>query len=535
MRDAAFVLSPLDTAIIAASLLFVVLVGLWAARGQSETARGYFLASDRLPWWIIGSAFVSTSVSSEQIVGTIGAAYQHGMAIANWEWWCLPTYTLLLLLFIPVYLKNRIATVPEFLSKRFGPLCGDIYSWVMLAAYVVVFQVPVLYGSSLVLSKLTGWSFFTVLWGTVALVGLYTIKGGLSSVMWTDAVQCVMLLGGGIVLYFVAIAKIPGGWGAMAAANPERFHLYRPPDDPMAPFLGLICGSLGVFLFYQATNQVMIQRVLAARSTWDGLMGIVFAGFINLFRPLVTCFLGFIVYFWVYHLHRAAPLENPDTAFPFALTEFASGYGLRGIILAGFLAAVMSTVSALANSTATIFALDIYKRVINRNAADRQIVRVGQGVSLLALVIAALLCPWVADFGGIFKYFQTGVTMLATPFISVFLLGMLWKRANFPGALFGLIGGLVIQCAVAFGAPMLGFKLHWLYSAFIAQVIIMAGVVAVSLATAPPDEERVAQFVWSPALLTSANVDLARPWYQSIRLWFGLYAVIWIGLYWRFW
>src|SRR6185436_12138703 len=246
MKDSAFVLSPLDTVIIAASLLIVVLVGIWASKGQSETARGYFLASERLPWWVIGSAFVSTSVSSEQIVGTVGAAYEHGMAIANWEWWCLPTYTLLLLLFIPVYLKNRIATVPEFLSKRFGPLCGDIYSWVMLAAYVLVFQVPVLYGSTLVFSKLTGWSFFAVLWGTVALVGLYSIKGGLASVMWTDAVQCVMLLGGGIILYFVAIANIPGGWAAMAAANPERFHLYRPPDDPMAPFLGLITGSLGV-------------------------------------------------------------------------------------------------------------------------------------------------------------------------------------------------------------------------------------------------------------------------------------------------
>jgi SSS family solute:Na+ symporter len=279
----------------------------------------------------------------------------------------------------------------------------------------------------------------------------------------------------------------------------------------------------------------MIQRVLAARSTWDGMMGIVFAGFINLFRPLVTCFLGFIVYFWINHLHRASPLENPDTTFPFALTEFASGYGLRGIILAGFLAAVMSTVSALANSTATIFALDIYKRVIRKDAADRQTVRVGQSASLLALAIAALLCPAVEEMGGIFRYFQTGVTMLATPFISVFLLGILWKRANFPGAVFGLIGGLVIQCAVALGAPMAGIKLHWLYTAFIAQIIIMAGVVAVSLATAPPDEERVALFVWKPSLLASGNVDAARPWYQGIRFWFGLYAVIWIGLYWRFW
>ena len=228
MSATSFVLSRLDVGIIAASLVLVVVVGLWAARGQGKTARGYFLASERLPWWIIGSAFVSTSVSSEQIVGTVGAAYQHGMAIANWEWWSLPPYTLLLVFFIPVYLQNRIATLPEYLSKRFGPLCGDIYSWVMLVAYTLVFLVPVLYGSTLVLSKLTGWSFPIVLWGTVAVVGLYTVKGGLASVMWTDAVQCVMLLGGGITLYFVALGRIPGGWDAMVLANPRALSSLSP-------------------------------------------------------------------------------------------------------------------------------------------------------------------------------------------------------------------------------------------------------------------------------------------------------------------
>jgi SSS family solute:Na+ symporter len=535
MSETSFVLSPLDVSIIVASLVFVVIVGLWASRGQSKTARGYFLASERLPWWIIGSAFVSTSVSSEQIVGTVGAAYRHGMAIVNWEWWTLPTYSLLLVFFIPVYLQNRVATLPEYLTRRYGPLCADIYSWVMLAAYTLVFMVPVLYGSTLVLSRLTGWSFSAVLWSTVALVGLYTVKGGLASVMWTDAVQCVMLLGGGITLYFTALARIPGGWTAMVAANPERFHLYHPPDDPIAPFPALICGTLGVFLFYQASNQVMIQRVLAARSTWDGLMGIIFAGFINLFRPFVTCFLGFIVYYWVHTLRQAEPLENPDTTFPFALQEFASGNGLRGVILAGFIAAVMSAVSALANSTATIFALDIYKRMIRKGADDREVVRMGRIASIFALTMAALLCPAVAHLGGIFTYFQTGVTWLATPFISVFLLGILWKRANYPGALFGIVGGLLIQLSVALGAPLLGYHLHWLYTAFIAQVIIMCGVVAVSMATAPPAHEQTGSFVWRPALIGSHSLEIARPWYQSVGLWFGLYAAIWFFLYWRFW
>ena len=204
------------------------MVGLWAARNQEKSARGYFLASGRLPWWIIGAAFVSTSVSSEQIVGTVGATYKYGMGIANWEWWLVPTYGLMVLVFIPIWLRNRITTVPEFLARRFGPLCADIYSWVMLVAYVFVFLVPVLYSGSLALTQLTGWNFYAVLWGMVVLVALYTTKGGLSSVMWTDALQCLMLVGGGVVLFFVALGKVPGGWAAMEAAKPDRFHLYRP-------------------------------------------------------------------------------------------------------------------------------------------------------------------------------------------------------------------------------------------------------------------------------------------------------------------
>ncbi len=528
----------LDMAIVIGSVALVVLVGLWASRRQEQSAKGYFLASGRMPWWIIGSAFVSTSVSSEQIVGTVGAAYAHGMGIANWELWSLPVYLPLIVFFIPVYLKNRVSTVPDFLARRYGPLCADIYSWVMLFAYVFIFLVPVLYGGSLAMAHLTGIGFYTVLWATVVLVGVYTVKGGLASVMWTDAAQCVMLLGGGLLLFFIALAKVPGGWGAMMAANPERFHLYYPPGDGNAPFLGLLAGTVGVFLFYQATNQVMIQRVLGARSTWDGIMGIIFAGFINLLRPLVTCFLGFIVYHWIHQMHEAPPLAHKDLAFPFALRTFAPQWGLRGIILAGFLAAVMSTVSALANSTATIFALDVYKKVINRTADDRRVVAVGRAASLTALIVAGLTAPAIERVGGIFEYFQTGVTFLAVPFVSVILIGILWKRANYAGGLFGTAGGVMIAGLAMTVHVMLkqqGHGIHWLYAAFFAQVIIMAGIVFVSLITPPADPVQVTPFIWRPALLAEYDTAGARPWYQSLKLWLVIYAALWIWFYWHFW
>jgi solute:Na+ symporter, SSS family len=531
-----FELSTIDVLIIVGSVLIVVCVGLLATRRQDKTARGFFLASGKLRWWIIGAAFVSTSVSSEQIVGTVGAAYKNGMGIANWEWWALPCYTVLIVFFIPIYLRNRIATVPELLNRRFGPLCGDIYSWTMLFAYVFIFMVPILYGGSLAFSELTRWNFYYVLWATIFLIALYTVKGGLISVMYTDAVQCVMLLGGGLLLYFLALNRIPGGWHAMELATPERFHLYHPPADKVAPFLGLVAGTLGLFIFYQATNQVMIQRVLAARSRWDGTMGIIFAGFINLFRPMVTCFLGLIVYHYMHVMKLAEPLSDKDLdkTFPFALKTFAGTWGLKGIILAGFLAAVMSATSALANSTATIFSLDIYKR-LKKDATDKQMVWMGRMASFIALALAGLLAPTVNRFGGIFLYFQQGVTYISTPIISVILLGILWKRANYASAIFGMIGGIIIQVLVVALNYRFDWQLHWLYLAFFAEVLIMIGMVIVALNTAPPDESQWRPFWWRPSMVTESRDEVVRPWYQRSVFWLSIYAVIWFYLYWRFW
>jgi SSS family solute:Na+ symporter len=385
------------------------------------------------------------------------------------------------------------------------------------------------------LTELTGWNFLAVLWGMVLLIALYTTKGGLSSVIWTDALQCLMLVGGGVVLFFLALGKVPGGWAAMEAANPDRFHLYHAPADPTAPFLGIVLATFGVFIFYSAGNQVMAQRILAARSTWDGLMGVLWAGVINLLRPLVTCFLGLIVFHWTNVMHAAPPLENQDQAFPFALKYLAPDWGLRGVILAGFLAAVMSATSALANSTATIFSLDVYRRMFHPNATDARLVRMGRIASPAALVLAALIAPSVAHLGGVFRYFQNGVTYLATPFISVMLLGLLWKRTNYPGALFGLIGGSAITLAIALGAPAFGITLHWLYLAAIAQVITMTGIVVVSLLTPAPAESLWRPFHWTPAVLRQYDDGVHRPWYQSVLLWWAVYFVVWVYLYWRFW
>ena len=531
-----FHLTPTDVTIVVVATLAVVLIGLLAARKVERTTQGYFLASGNMSWWLIGAGFVSTSVSSEQIVGTIGATYQGGLAIANWEWWCLPTYLLLMIFFIPMYLRNKIMTVPELLNRRFGPACGVIYSAVILFGYTFVFLPPVLYGGSLTLSELTGWPQWYVLIGISVLTGSYTLLGGLSSVMWTDAIQCVMLIGGGIILFFVALDQIPGGWDAMVEAAPERFHLYQPPSDPEAPFLGLVLASFGVFLFYQSSNQVMIQRILSARSTWDGMMGILFAGFINIARPLVTCLLGLIVYHWVDVLHRGPSLlpDNQDQAFPYALQVFAPS-GLRGIILAGFFAAIMSTVSSLVNAIATIFSLDVYHQFWRKSAGDRELIITGQVSGGAALLIASLMAPFVASVG-LFTYFQTGITYMATPFISVLLMGIFWRRTSYWGAIAGLIGGIIIQITLVFLFWIWGVSLHWLYVGAIAQVLTMLLITLVSEYSPKPAPEQVKPFLWRPAWLRQLNEETrCRPWWQKISLWLGLYILAWGYIYWRVW
>lgn len=321
----------------------------------------------------------------------------------------------------------------------------------------------------------------------------------------------------------------------MVEAAPERFHLYEPIDHPKAPFLGIVVASVGVFLFYQVGNQYMIQRILGARTTWDGLIGLLFSGFINFLRPLTTSFIGLIVFHWIYIMQKAPPLENPDTAFPFALKLFAGSWGLRGFILAGFLAAVMSTLSSLISSTATIFAVDVYKRKLKPEATERQTVSAGRYAALVALVISAALTPSVYYLGGIFTFFQTGITYLASPFIAVFLMGILWKRTNYPGALFGMIGGLTLQIVIAVCAPLLGFNVHWLYLAFIGQALTMVAVAIVSLATAPPLTLQSVELVWRPQLLSQYDAKGRRPWYQQLKLWFALWVLVWCCLYYRFW
>lgn len=554
-------LTPVDIVIIVVSILFVIAVGAIAGRKRGDTAHGYFLGGNRMPWWLIGTAFVATGISSEQMIGTVGITYDYGMGIGNWEWFGLPGYTLVLLFFIPIYLKNKVTTVPGFLADRFGPAVGTAYSALLLFLYVFVYMSMVLYAGSLAFShaffgdSVTMWQTILVLVLIAVGVGAYTIHGGLASVMWADLFQCLLLMVGGITLFLVAFHHITPDpdtgtrWGALvagAAAHnvPERMHLYQEPWHPMAPFAGMLIATFGAFTFYQVGNQSMIQRMLAARSTWDALMGLILAQFINFLRPMVTCFLGLVVWHWINVMHMDVEMAdklaaNKDLAFTFALERFAP-VGVRGVVMAGLIAAVMATLSGLVNSTSTMFAADIYKKLIHKGASDHEMVRVGRIASFAALLIAACISPIVGELGGVFKFFQNALTYIACPFMATVLMGILWKRVNYAAGLFGLVGGFFIEVAlgVLFSGSFenLGFpKLHFFYIGGIGEVIIIIGMIIVTLATNPPDYSKIAPYIWSPKVLSAYDEGVHRPWYKQVKLWYAIMAAVWLSIYWYFW
>lgn len=536
MTMEAMSLNRIDFLIVIITTGLILLVGMWSGRRQGASSDEYFLANRKMPWWLVGVSFVATGISSEQMVGTVGMAYLYGMGIANWEWFLLPMYIMPLVFFIPLYLKNKIGTVPEFLSKRFGPLCGTIFSVILVLVYTFVFMVTVLYSGSLAISEMLQVDFYIVLWSITIIVGLYTIRGGLKAVMWTDAVQAFLLILGGSLLFFSALRQIDGGWDAMIEAVPERMHLYQPADHPIAPFFGMMVATFGIFTFYQVGNQSMIQRMLSARSTWDGLMGMVSAAFINLFRPFVGCFLGLVVFHWIHVMHKAAPLENQDLAFSFALKALSPDWGLRGIVLAGFAAAIMSTLSSLVNSVGTIFSRDLYVKHINKNASDKSMVGVGRLAAFSSLLMASLLAPIPESFGGIFQYFQSSLNYFACPFMATVLVGIFWKRTNYFAGVFGLVGGFVIQIIIAWlfsgNIPPLP-ELHFFYVGGIAQVITMIGIIVITFLTSKY-QSIGRDLVWSADLIKELH-DTNRPWYQRITFWFSIFAILNITVYIIFW
>jgi solute:Na+ symporter, SSS family len=360
----------LDIAVFVAYLLAVLLVGMLAARRGTSTKRDYFLSGDKLPWWMIGGSIIASNVSSHHLVGIMGTAYYSGFTAMLIVWGTIIVgFNALLLVFLPYYLRNGFYTMPEFLQRRFGAGARLTYVVLVLITYIFVEVSAVLYLGAISVHALLNVNVMMSIVVLALVTGVYTIAGGLRAVVWTELLQLSVLVAGGLSLSVATFQKI-GGTSAVRAAS-ENWHLLLPANHPDFPWTMFLGGSLCISVYYNATNQFIVQRTLAAKNEWHARMGVVFAGYIDFFMPLVYVVPGLLAPLLFPHL------ESPDLIFPTLVKNLLST-GVVGLVMAALIAAVMSHVSGAVNSCATIATIDLYLPYINKQASDAQAVRFGR-------------------------------------------------------------------------------------------------------------------------------------------------------------
>ena len=563
-------LAGLDWAVI--GLYFLCLVGVvwWSSRKQ-ETSTDYFLAGRNMAWFAIGGSLFASNIGSEHIVGLAGSGAHQGMAMAHWE---MHAWIMLLLawVFVPFYYRAGVFTMPEFLERRFDARSRWILSVVSLVAYVFTKVSVTVYAGALVFQTLLPdmqISLFGQVWGpfwigafaTVILTGIYTVFGGLRAVLYTDTAQAVILLVGSFCITFFGL-KALGGWGELVEtckANSAQFALWRPMSDPDFPWLGIMIASPIIGIWYWCTDQYIVQRTLAARNLKHARRGAIWGAFLKVWPVLIFLVPGMIG--WA--LHNSGALVIPPKIVNGVMVAAVDGdqvfatmvmnllpVGLRGLVVGGLLAALMSSLSSLFNSCASLFTVDIYEK-IRPGTSERHLVTVGRIATSVIVVLGMLWIPVMYKIagGGLYQYLQSVQGYLAPPITAVFLLGLFWKRINGRGAAWGLGVGfalgmakLTVQAFYGAGkienpALLAAFgDFNFLYYAGVLFVISIAIVVAVSFSAPCPDESKIAGLTY--ATVTRAGRDeIRKSWDRWDVMLTGLVVALVLGmyLYFTFW
>jgi solute:Na+ symporter, SSS family len=407
-------------------------IGFWVGRREKSTINEYFRAGNTLPWYAIGFSIIAAGISSEQFVGEMGYAYSLGMPVVNWEWMVFPAFSIFLWLFVPLYMRNHITTMPEYLELRYGPRARTTYAWLTVASYVLANFALVFYTAGFAMKQLWGMNEYLAIWIIAIATGAYTIYGGLASVAWTDVFQCLLLLGGGVYVFFAGMSHIDWDFAKVIGTG-ERAHLIRPATDPNVPWTALIILALSTNTWYYATDQFINQRCLGAKNEWHSKMGVLLAASISIIIPLATCFPG-MIYYTLRMEQGLGPLEVADEAYTSVVTAVGPA-GLRGLVVAAVLGAIMSTISGLVNSTSTIVTLDIIRRGWGKDWPEEKLVRFGKWAGGIALVFGALMAPVVMNWQNMYRYCQDIWAPMAAPAVVAFTGGALWKQATERGAL----------------------------------------------------------------------------------------------------
>jgi SSS family solute:Na+ symporter len=489
----------LDWAVVA---LYFVLVFVVAAvvtrRGKStESADGFFLAGRNTGWFIVGASLFASNIGAEHLVGLAGTGAATGIAVAQFE--IIAGLVLLLLgwFFVPFYLRSGVFTMPEFLERRYSTAPRMYLASISVVSYVLTKISVTVAAGGIVFEALMGINFWTGATIVVIATGIYTLFGGLRAVLYTDAIQMFVLLLGAIVVTVLGLNAI-GGWDALVATvGNERFDLWQPSSHPDFPWTGILFGAPILGIWYWCTDQFIVQRVLAARDLVEARRATIFAAFLKQ-SPLFLFVLPGVI---AYALAQSGQLQldRPDHALTALAAELLPA-GLRGILVAGLLAALMSSLSSVFNSCATLVTMDLYKHWRPR-ATEHQLVVTGQIATVVLVLFGLAWIPFMQLISGqIYTYLQSVQAYISPPIAAVFLVGLLWPRANAAGAITALALGFVLgfgrlilelNAPIAWGPAALFAEINFLHFAVLLFAVSVVGLIVVSLATAPPDRARV--------------------------------------------
>lgn len=485
-------LSLLDLGIFALYILGVLALGLYASRKGKRTKRDYFLAGDKLPWWMIGGSIIASNISSHHLVGAMGVAYDRGFVAIAIEWAAiLIGFNALLWIFLPFYIRNGFYTMPEFLQKRFGAGARTIYSVLVLLTYIFVEIGAVLYLGALSLQSLLGIPMLTSAIIIAMGTGLYTIAGGLRAVIWTEMMQLIVLVIGGMTLSFATI-KAAGGISAVMETS-KNWHILLPSNDADFPWTMYLGGTLCISVFYCATNQFIVQRALAAKNEWHARMGVVFGDYLKFLIPLMITIPALVA-------PKLFPnLAKPDLLFPTLVVHLLPA-GLIGLVMAGLIAAVMSHLSGAINSCTAILTMDVYLPYIKKNATETQSIRFGRWTGGVIVILGIICTGILASYSEkpVFLYLLNAYGLFTPGIAAMFLLGILWKRTTHAGAVAAGLLTIPLSIAMEFWFPHMPF----MNRTGIVFWICMATCAGVSLLTKPKSEVELHGLIWNRASLS---------------------------------
>lgn len=495
-------LHSLDILVFALYLVIICVYGYWIYRkktNKSDTASGFFLAEGSLTFWAIGASLIASNISAEHFIGMSGSGFAIGLAISSYEWMAAASLIVVAIFFLPVYLKNKIYTMPQFLRQRYSPVVATTMAIFWLLLYIFVNLTSIIYLGALALEVTAGVNFEIAVIALALLAILITI-GGMKVIGYTDVVQVIVLVVGGLITTYLAldlVAKefdttVLGAFSTLTKEADSHFHMVLKPDNPYykdLPGLSVIIGAMWINnLAYWGCNQYIIQRTLGA-DLETGRKGILFAGFLKLLVPLIVVIPGiaaFVLYqngMFQQEMVDATGTVKPDHAYPVLLNLLP--VGLKGVAFAALTAAIVASLAGKANSISTIFTLDIYKLYIKPNASEKHLIRVGRAAVWIAMLIAVLIAPQLRVLEQAYQFIQEYSSFVTPGVFAIFFFGMFWKRATANAALITALLTIPLSTLFKFWLPEIPF-LNRMGIVFIVLSVLM---IAISLLS-KKDQER---------------------------------------------